>query len=70
MEDRNSFQYQRENILDGRSTLLMEGSPTNKVSCFEIIENIEKILNFKKWYDPYKDGIEENEINLSTTREH
>jgi len=36
MEDRDSLQDERENILDWRSTFIMEGSPTDKVSCFEI----------------------------------
>lgn len=48
MEDRNNLQDEREEISDGRSTLLMEESPANKVSGFEITENLEKILNFKQ----------------------
>jgi hypothetical protein len=36
MEDRDSLEDERENILDWRSTLIMEGSPIDKVSCFEI----------------------------------
>jgi hypothetical protein len=69
MEDRNNLQDEKEYILDGRSTLLMEGSPTNKVSSFEIAENLEKILNFKQSCDPYKNGSQENLRNQSSARE-
>jgi hypothetical protein len=69
MEDINIFQDERKEISDGRSTLLMEESPTNKVLGFKVTKNLVKILSFKKWYDPYKHGSRENLINRSSTRE-
>jgi hypothetical protein len=55
------LENERKDILDGRNTLLMEGSPTHKVWVFEVTDN----PNFKQWYDPYKGGRTYNLRNNS-----
>jgi len=46
MKDRINLQNERKGVSNERSILFMEGSPTNKISDIEGVENPGKVMNF------------------------